>query len=203
MGKAKERGDFRLYCNVIKRLCDLITSLLFLVILFIPGTVIALIIKLTSNGPVFFRQNRVGKNGRLFKIYKFRSMVANAPHEMSTAEFNDASRYITKFGNLLRKTSLDELPQLINVLKGDMSIVGPRPLIPAEKEINCKRHELKIDQILPGITGLAQINGRDRITDHTKLLYDLKYYQNVSIKLDTQIIFRTVTSVVTGKDIQV
>ena len=83
-----------------------------------------------------------------------------------------------------------------------MSIVGPRPLIPAEKEINCKRHELKIDQILPGITGLAQINGRDRITDHTKLLYDLKYYQNVSIKLDTQIIFRTVTSVVTGKDIQ-
>lgn len=190
------------YQNSIKRLLDIIASLFLIVICFIPGIIIALLIKLTSKGPIFFKQLRVGKNGQLFYIYKFRSMSINAPHQKSTSEFNEANRYITKVGHFIRKTSIDELPQLFNVLNGKMSIVGPRPLIPEEKRINQQRHQLKIDHLLPGITGLAQVNGRDRITNRNKLAYDYQYYQNISLSLDAKIIFTTIKKVLMRKDIK-
>lgn len=202
MGKAKKQEDFGIYRNIIKRLCDIVACLVLVIIVLIPGIIIACLIKLTSKGPVFFEQDRIGREGRPFKMYKFRSMIVDAPHEVSTADFKDANKYITKIGNFLRKTSFDELPQLFNVLKGDMSIIGPRPLIPTEVAINKKRHELKVDEILPGITGLAQINGRDRIDDRTKLSYDLQYYRELSFVLDVKILFKTVSNVVVGKDIQ-
>lgn len=202
MGKAKKQEDFGIYRNIIKRLCDIVASLVLVIIALIPGIIIACLIKLTSRGPVFFEQDRVGREGRPFKMYKFRSMVVDAPHEISTVDFKNANKYITRIGNFLRKTSFDELPQLFNVLKGDMSIIGPRPLIPTEVVINKERHELKIDEILPGITGLAQINGRDRIDDRTKLSYDLQYYQELSFALDVRILFKTISNVAVGKDIQ-
>ncbi len=202
MRKTQANISLRFYQDIVKRLLDLITSLIFLLLLLAPGVVIAILIKLTSPGPVFFKQIRVGKNGQLFKIFKFRSMTIDAPHQKATAEFFDANHYITGIGRFLRKTSIDELPQLWNVFKGDMSVVGPRPLIPAENQINHQRHALKIDRVLPGITGLAQVNGRDRLTNRDKLKYDYYYCQHLSLDLDFQIVVKTVVNVLTSKDIQ-
>lgn len=202
MEKAAIRKSIRLYQHKIKRVLDIIISILLIVLSLIPGILIAILIKLTSHGPIFFRQQRVGKDGQLFWIYKFRSMRVDAPHQKSTAEFIDANQYITKIGYIIRKTSIDEIPQLLNVFKGDMSIVGPRPLIPAERAINQQRHDLGIDSILPGITGLAQVNGRDRLNDSQKLRFDYQYYQQIGFCLDLRIIIKTITNVLTSKDIQ-
>ena len=144
MEKARAKKRLSLYRIFTKRVLDIIASALLLIIFLIPGLIIATLIKLTSPGPVLFRQQRVGKYGRPFIIYKFRSMTVNAPAQKSTAEFTNANQYITGIGHFLRKTSVDELPQLLNVLKGDMSVVGPRPLIITEKSINQRRHELGI-----------------------------------------------------------
>lgn len=159
-------------------------------------------IKLTSKGPVIFKQSRIGKNGQPFIIYKFRTMGINAPHELATSQANNADRYINKVGKFLRKTSLDELPQLFNVVIGDMSLIGPRPLIPNEKEINKKRMDLGIYQFLPGITGLAQVEGRDMIDDEKKLKYDLYYCKNLTFKLDCMIVIKTFKQVIQHKNIK-
>lgn len=190
------------YIKFLKRSIDVFFSIILLVILFFPCLFIALFIKGTSKGPVFFKQIRVGKNGQEFVIYKFRTMFTDAPHDLATSEANNLSRYITKFGRFLRKTSADELPQLINVLIGNMSIVGPRPLIPSEKNINEKRHIMGIDTVLPGITGLAQVEGRDMINDNQKLKYDLEYYKNLTFGLDLKIIFMTIKNVIQHKNIK-
>ena len=202
MEKARAKKRLSLYRIFTKRVLDIIASALLLIIFLIPGLIIATLIKLTSPGPVLFRQQRVGKYGRPFIIYKFRSMTVNAPAQKSTAEFTNANQYITGIGHFLRKTSVDELPQLLNVLKGDMSVVGPRPLIITEKSINQRRHELGIDQLLPGITGLAQVNGRDHLNDHTKLIYDYRYCQNVSFGLDLKIVVKKISNVLMSKDIE-
>lgn len=190
------------YQKYVKRIIDILLSLTLLIILFIPGLVIAFIICTTSRGPAFFTQKRTGYMGQPFTIYKFRSMRIEAPHNIATADLENSQRYTTKFGRILRKTSIDELPQLINVLKGDMSLIGPRPLIPTEKIINATRHQLGIDTILPGITGLAQINGRDMISDKAKVQFDLKYYQNISFSLDMRICGQTIMQVLKHKDIK-
>lgn len=164
--------------------------------------VIALIIKLDSpKEPVLFKQIRVGKNDLPFTILKFRSMSKDAPHQMATENFENPKAYITSVGKVIRKTSLDELPQLFNVLKGDMSIIGPRPLIPTEKDVLEMRDKYGASSILPGITGLAQVHGRDEVSDKDKATYDSEYVISMSFSLDFSIILKTVFDVIRSKGI--
>ena len=181
---------------ILKRFFDIIIAYLLLLICYIPMIIIALLIKITDSGPVIFRQTRVGKNGRCFVCYKFRTMRCDAPSELSTKEFLNASEYITSFGAFLRRTSLDELPQLFNVLAGDMSIVGPRPLIPNEKEMHVLRKELGVYNARPGITGLAQVCGRDNLEDIRKAECDAIYVTNMCLICDLNIMLSTVKGVI-------
>ena len=188
--------------RIVKRLLDIVASAILLAVFCLPLLVIMACIRLTSEGAAIFKQRRVGRNGKLFVCYKLRTMYENAPPNLSTAEFFDAERYVTPIGRLLRRTSLDELPQLLNVLKGDMSIIGPRPLIPEEESIHQKRQERGVYSIRSGMTGLAQIRGRDMLTDSEKLTFDCEYVNNMSLLLDLKILFFTVLNVVTGKGIE-
>lgn len=199
---APQIKDFSWYRDVYKRFFDFTFSLIGIGILAIPMMIIALIIKLDSpHEQILFRQKRVGKNNRVFTILKFRSMRQDAPHEMATKDFENPEAYITPVGKFLRKASLDELPQLFNVFKGDMSIVGPRPLIPKEKKVLKLRNEYGANKILPGITGLAQVHGRDEITDEYKASYDGEYALNMSLLLDLSIVFKTVFDVMQSRGI--
>ena len=157
-----------------KRFIDASLGCVILAFTILPMLVIALIVKLTSKGEVIFKQERIGRGGEPFVCYKFRSMSTDAPRDIPTARFEDAARYITPIGRLLRRTSLDELPQIINVIKGDMSFVGARPLIPSESEMHKGRERGGVYELRPGITGLAQVRGRDMIGDEEKLFYDLE-----------------------------
>lgn len=150
----------QIYRTTIKRIFDAFFGVLLLICLLPLMLVLAIWIKLDSKGPVLFKQERVGRNGKRFTIYKFRSMSDDAPHQMATSEFDTALGYITRSGQLMRKTSLDELPQLVNVVKGEMSFIGPRPLIPKEKNVLRLRHANGAESLAPGITGLAQVRGR-------------------------------------------
>ncbi len=183
--------------NAVKRLFDIVTASVGLVLLSVPMAIIALIISTDSKGCSVFKQRRVGLNGKLFNVYKFRTMDASAPSEVATNDLRDPYKYITKAGNFLRRTSLDELPQLLNVLKGDMSLVGPRPLIAGEYEIHDLRREANVYSIRPGITGWAQINGRDDVSAEEKVRLDSEYVHSRSISLDLYILFRTVAVVFT------
>ncbi|MEF9991800.1 MAG: sugar transferase [Peptostreptococcaceae bacterium] len=187
--------------NAIKRLIDILMSLLGIIILSPIFLITAIIIKLESKGPIIFRQLRAGKNSEPFYIYKFRSMRIDAPNK-STNDFIDANQFITKVGKYIRKTSIDELPQLFNILKGDMSIVGPRPVILKEKELIQLRREYGVDSLIPGITGWAQINGRDNIGDEEKVKYDYEYLIKRSLMLDLYIIIMTALKVVKRSDIK-
>ena len=184
----KKKPNF--YALYIKRSIDFIISLFLLLVLWPLFLILAIWIKADSSGPIFFRQERMGKNGQPFKIYKSRTMYINAP-QLATASFENPEKYITKAGKLLRKSSLDELPQLINVFKGEMSIIGPRPLILKEKKVLSLRHENGAETILPGITGLAQVRGRDLVTDEQKAAYDGEYAANLTIVEDLKICFKT------------
>lgn len=195
--------SFRWYRDFFKRGFDIFLSLIALIIFAIPMLIIALWIKVDSpHEKVLFKQERIGINNIPFTILKFRSMRDDAPHQMATENFENPEMYITRVGKILRKTSMDELPQLFNVLKGDMSIVGPRPLIPKEKYVLKLRDEYGANKILPGITGLAQVHGRDQVTDENKASYDGKYALNVSLLLDASIILKTVSDVVRSRGVR-
>ena len=195
--------SFKWYRDFFKRGFDIFFSLIAIIILAIPMMIIALWIKVDSpHEKVLFKQERIGINNVPFTILKFRSMRDDAPHQMATENFENPEMYITRVGKILRKTSLDELPQLLNVLKGDMSIVGPRPLIPKEKYVLKLRNEYGTNKILPGITGLAQVHGRDQVTDENKASYDGKYALNVGLLLDASIILKTVSDVVRSRGIR-
>ena len=185
-----------------KRFIDVLLAFFLLGLTAVPMLIIALLVKLTSSGEVIFKQERIGRGGVPFICYKFRSMSADAPHDIPTSRFEGAARYITPLGRILRRTSLDELPQIINVLKGDMSFVGARPLIPAEIDMHRGREQGGVYELRPGITGLAQVRGRDMIDDAQKLLYDLEYARRIGFFLDLKIVFRTVFSTMRGKDIR-
>ncbi|MGL5754014.1 MAG: sugar transferase [Paraclostridium sp.] len=187
--------------NTLKRFIDIIISVSGIIILAPIFLITSILIKLESDGPIIFKQLRAGKNSKPFYIYKFRSMKKDAP-TLSTNEFDDANLFITKTGRFIRKTSIDELPQLINILKGDMSIVGPRPVILDEKELILLRQKYNIDIILPGITGLAQINGRDSIGEKEKVKLDYQYLKNRSLILDIKIVFITIFKVLKKSDIK-
>lgn len=183
----------------IKRTADIVLSL-FALILLLPLFLIVSIISLISQGaPIFIGQERYGKGGEPFKVLKFRTMQRNAP---VVASIDIKKNYITKWGAVLRKTSIDELPQLLNVLKGDMSLVGPRPLILKEQEIHELRLKEGIYSVRPGITGWAQINGRDECSNEEKTALDKEYIEKMSIGFDLKILFGTVLPVITRKDIK-
>lgn len=187
--------------SFVKRSFDIVVSATALVVAAIPMAVVAGAVWSTTKGPILFRQPRVGRDGKLFNCLKFRTMYITAPKSVATSELRDATSQITWIGKLLRKTSLDELPQFINILRGDMSLVGPRPLIPDEFEIHDLRQKYGVYNIRPGITGWAQINGRDKVTATEKALLDRYYYENRSVGLDLKILFLTVPKVLFGKDI--
>ena len=182
-----------------KRALDIFFSTLLLFFLFIPMCAVALIICMTSEGGAIFRQRRVGKDGRVFTCYKFRTMYRYAPQSCPKSSFSDSERYITPVGRFLRRSSLDELPQLFNVLRGDMSLVGPRPLIEEEGEIHELRRRCGVYRLRPGITGLAQVSGRDSVSDIDKARFDARYAREVSLGRDTGIVLRTVLGAMGGK----
>lgn len=203
--------------QIAKRLLDLMISLLVLPLAFPILFICAAAVALDSQGPVLFVQNRVGKGGRRFKLYKFRTMYHNCDtsgHQVFMKAFVNGQldekavgngvykpmtdRQLTRVGRILRKTSLDELPQLINVIKGEMSLVGPRPNVPWEVEAYRGWHKERLE-VLPGITGLAQINGRSSNTFDKIVRYDIEYIENRSLKMDLRILWQTVTSVLAGK----
>ncbi len=184
----------------MKRFFDFTVSLILILILLPVFLIIALVVLIDSGAPVIFKQYRVGKDNKLFYIYKFRTMKVNT-RNTSTEDLKEADSVITKSGRFLRKTSLDELPQLFNVLTGEMSFVGPRPLIPEEKEIRQIRKELGVYSVRPGITGLAQVNGRDMLGAKEKALYDKEYVEKQSILLDIKIMFKTVMVVLKRENI--
>lgn len=186
---------------ISKRTMDIVSSLVGLILLSPLFLLVAILIKLDSKGPIIFKQIRIGKNSKPFYIYKFRSMKIDAPN-LSTEEFINASDFTTKVGKFIRKTSIDELPQLVNILKGDMSIVGPRPVIEREVRLLELRKECNVDSILPGITGLAQINGRDNIDDYEKVKYDFEYLSKRNLVLDIKIIINTVLKVAKSEGIK-
>lgn len=179
----------------IKRLIDIILSFLAIIILFIPCIIIAIFIKAESKGPVFFKQKRVGKNKKYFMIYKFRTMRTDTPKDMPTHLLNNPDIYITKVGKILRKTSLDELPQLINILKGDMSIIGPRPALWNQDDLIAERDKYHANDIRPGLTGLAQISGRDELEIPVKAKIDGEYTKDISLWLDVKIFLKTIIKV--------
>lgn len=181
----------RIYCRYIKRILDILFSFLLLLFLLLPMFIIAVVIRCDSDGNAVFKQKRMGRGGKIFVCYKFRTMYINAPRSMPASKFKDSGVYITRVGIFLRRSSLDELPQLFNVLKGDMSIVGPRPLICEEKEIHRRRMDGGVYSLRPGITGMAQISGRNLLGDDEKLWGDLYYLENIKMRLDIKILFRT------------
>lgn len=177
-----------------KRLFDIFASFFALIILSPLFLIICIINLFTPDTSVFFSHERRGRGGKPFRIYKFQTMKNNTPN-CATGELENPEQYITKFGRILRKTSLDELPQLWNILKGDMSFVGPRPLISSEIRAHRVRLEYGVYAFRPGLTGLAQIKGRDSISLMKKMKYDKEYCDNWSLKLDLQILWQSVSVV--------
>lgn len=182
------------------RFLDVLISLMFLIILLPVFLIIGIMIKLTSKGPVFFVQDRIGKNNEIFKFYKFRTMKVGTPN-VATDKLTDAKSYLTTIGKILRKTSLDELPQLINILKGDMAFVGPRPALYNQYNLKELRTKAGVHVLLPGITGWAQINGRDHNDDAQKTALDKYYLENKSLKLDLKILVLTVFKVLRAEGV--
>ena len=207
---------YKPYYRTSKRFFEIILCLLLLPVLICVGAVIALLIRLDSPGPIFFVQERVGKGGRLFKMVKFRTMHHNLnvnSHQTFMKAFVNGknpgaegqkifkpfrSNEVTFVGRILRKTSLDEMPQLLNVLKGEMSIVGPRPNVVWEFEEYHGWHKERLE-VLPGITGLAQVRGRSCITFDQIVEYDIEYVKKQSLRLDIKIVWWTISSVLFGK----
>jgi len=179
---------------MLKRSFDIFLAVLAGVISFLPCILIWLSVRITSPGPALYWSRRAGSHGTFFMMPKFRTMRVNAP-EVATDKLGDAKSYLTPVGSFLRRTSLDELPQLYSVVRGDMSIVGPRPALHNQDELIAGRATMGIDQLRPGVTGWAQINGRDEVTLQDKLQFDQEYLERQSLFFDLKIIVLTVIAV--------
>ena len=186
----------------VKRGADVALSLLALVCLSPVYIAVAAAVKLSSPGPVLFTQQRIGRGGRIFTIYKFRTMSLDTPRDTATHLLKDPSRYITRVGAFLRRSSLDELPQFFNVLKGDMSIVGPRPALYNQYDLIAAREKAGVNAVRPGITGWAQINGRDELPIPVKVRYDREYVEGLSLKMDVRCFFGTIRSVLRAEGVR-
>ncbi|TNC76293.1 sugar transferase [Janthinobacterium lividum] len=179
----------------MKRVFDLLLVSVASLILLIPVVLVALVVRLTSPGPALYWSDRVGKNNKIFKMPKFRSMRVGTP-AVATHLLTDAKSHLTPVGNFLRKSSLDELPQLWSIIRGDMSFVGPRPALFNQQDLIVLRTQYGVEKILPGLTGWAQVNGRDELPIPEKVKLDVQYMQRQSLSLDMKIIFLTFLKVV-------
>lgn len=191
-----------MYNRVVKRIIDIIIALLVLIIGCIPMLIIALIVKIDSPGPAIFKQDRLGRGGKVFKFYKFRSMRLNAEHTGSGVYSGKGDPRVTKIGRFLRATSIDELPQFINVLKGEMSLIGPRPPLtyhpwPIEEYT---KEQLRMFDVRPGLTGWAQVNGRKEVEWHKRIELNVWYVDHISFGLDFKIFFMTIFKIFTNAD---
>lgn len=184
-----------MYRNYIKRLLDLLLSAMAAIVLALPMAALAIWIKIDSPGPVFFRQRRVGIHKTHFNILKFRTMRGDTPHDVPTHLLKNANSYITKSGAFLRRTSLDELPQIYNILAGEMSIIGPRPALYNQYDLIEARDAVHANDVRPGLTGLAQVNGRDELPIDVKAKYDGEYAADITFRKDLAIFFRSITYV--------
>lgn len=198
--RIKLKMEMKMY-PICKRILAIVISGSAIVILSPILLLIALAIKLDSRGPVLFKQKRVGKNKKHFMIYKFRSMYVDAPSDMPTHLLKDPTAMITKVGAFLRKTSLDELPQLFNIFKGEMAIVGPRPALWNQYDLIEERDKYRANDIRPGLTGWAQINGRDELEIDEKSKLDGYYVENMGLLLDIKCFFGTFISVVKSEGV--
>ena len=185
-----------MYKKVFKRLLDIILSLCGIIALSIPMVIIAVIIKIDSKGPVFFKQKRVGLNKEYFEIIKFRTLLTETPKDVPTHELSDSKKWITKVGKILRRKSLDELPQLFNILKGEMSIIGPRPALWNQFDLIEERDKYGANNVRPGLTGLAQISGRDELEIPVKAKLDGEYVEKMSLLFDIKCFIKTIGSVI-------
>lgn len=186
----------------IKRILDVIFSIIGIIVLSPVLLIVSILIKLTSKGPVIFKQQRIGKDGKVFNIYKFRSMVVGA-EKMGTGVYSPkGDSRVTKVGKFIRMTSIDELPQLLNILKGEMSFIGPRPVLTYHpwKYEEYTEEQLKRFEVRPGVTGWAQIHGRKDVEWHNRIELDVEYVNNISFKLDIKIFFKTIYQVLSMKD---
>ena len=190
-----------MYKRFGKRALDLLLSGLGLVVLSPLFLIISIAIKLEDPGPVFFRQKRVGIHKTHFNIVKFRSMRQDTPHDMPTHLLEDPQRWITRTGRFLRKTSLDELPQIAQIFTGKMSIIGPRPALWNQYDLIAERDKYGANDVTPGLTGWAQVMGRDELEIEDKARYDGEYAQNISFAFDVKIFFMTIGSVLRHKGV--
>lgn len=192
-----EKRDYRAGRSVFisKRFIDIFASGALLIILAIPMALIAVAVKLTSQGSVLYWSARIGRNNRVFRMPKFRSMRTDAP-ELATHLLRDPGAYLTPIGSFLRRSSLDELPQLFSVVRGDLSLVGPRPALFNQDDLIALRTEFGVHHLIPGITGWAQVNGRDELAIPEKVRLDVEYLRDRSLRLDAKILVMTALKVV-------
>ena len=188
--------------NLLYDVFQRIIALIILIVLSPLFVLISILIRVNLKTFPIFSQKRIGLNGKEFTIYKFKTLYENTPNNMPTNTVDDYLKYSTKFGLFLRNSSLDETLQLINIIKGDMAFVGPRPVMTNEIELNLKRLELGVYSVKPGITGWAQINGRDKLNIDEKIKYDIEYIKDNSIKFDIYIIYQTLFKVLKREDIK-
>ena len=200
--KQKRPASMGFYNLVVKRTADLLISLIALIILSPTILIAAILVKLTSKGPVIFKQKRIGRGAREFTIYKFRTMYVNSEHTGSGVYSDDNDPRMTKVGKLLRKTSIDELPQLVNILKGDMSLIGPRPPLTYHPwpVSEYSEEQLRMFEVRPGITGWAQTHGRKDVEWNKRIKLNIWYVDHVSFMLDLRIFFITIGKVFTNAD---
>ena len=184
-----------MYKKILKRLLDILLASAGIIVLAVPMGIIAVAIKADSKGPVFFKQKRVGLNKDYFEILKFRTMRIDTPHDVPTHELSDPQKWITKVGKILRKTSLDELPQLFNIFKGEMSVIGPRPALWNQIDLIEERDKYNANSVRPGLTGLAQISGRDELEIPLKAKLDGEYVNKMSFTFDCKCFLKTIKSV--------
>ena len=184
-----------MYKKILKRLFDIALATGGIIILAVPMGIIAIAIKADSKGPVFFKQKRVGLNKEYFEILKFRTMRIDTPRDVPTHELSDPQKWITKVGKILRKTSLDELPQLFNIFKGEMSVIGPRPALWNQFDLIEGRDRYNANSVRPGLTGLAQISGRDELEIPIKAKLDGEYVNKMSFIFDCKCFLKTIKSV--------
>ncbi len=184
-----------MYNNFFKRALDIVLSFIGIVFAAIPMLIVAVIIKLDSPGPVFFKQKRVGKDKKYFTIIKFRSMPITAPHDMPTHKLENPESMLSGFQRFERRMSIDELPQLFNILIGDMSIIGPRPALWNQEDLIAERDKYGANGVRPGLTGLAQISGRDELAIPVKARLDGEYIEKMSFGFDCKCFFGTVAAV--------
>ncbi len=183
-----------------KRLFDLVVGIPVFIVLFVPMLLIGLLVKLTSSGPALHWSERIGVDNKIFLMPKFRTMRVDTP-QLATHKLDNPQQYLTPIGGFLRKLSLDELPQFWSVIVGDMSLVGPRPALFNQDDLISLRTELGVHKVLPGITGWAQINGRDELSIPEKVRYDVEYAAKRSFAFDTKIILLTIMNAISSKGV--